>query len=238
MNIEVMFSNFGSLFKLFGWYSLLLIVGTVAIMFPINLLWKHLMKKDELSRLRKTVSFISVYVVALAIIVAFTALVSHGNLYDYGYISGSTLALGFCAQVLWELIKLVRDYGFNKVVKLIAEKTNWNKLLKQFGKKYNIDTKLVDIVATEIEDKYLKNTDTTELEVFEKDESEIILDIHNKLGGFVETGKLDEIASGVLLILKESWGYKPKQETVEENTVEEITENTETKVEDEYIEIK
>lgn len=232
MDIEAIFSNFGSLFKTFGWYSLLLIVGTVVIMYPINLLWKHIMKKDGLIRLRKIVSFLSVYIVALTLIAAFTAIVSHGNLTDYGYLSGSTLALGFCAQVLWELVKLIRDYGFNKVVKLIAEKTNWNKLLKQFGKKYNIDTKLIDIVATEIEDKYLKNIDKSELEIFERDESSIILDIHNKLGGFVETGKLDEIAAGVLLILKESWGYKPEKQ--EQPAIEETTEEEK----DDYIEIK
>lgn len=232
MSMEAIFNNFGSLFKTFGWYSLLLIVGTVVIMFPVNLLWKHLMKKDNLSRLRKTTSFISVYIVALALISIFTAIFSIGSFTDYGYLSGSTLALGFCAQALYELIKLARDYGFNQLIKCISEKINWKKLLKDFGKKNNVDTKLIDIIATEIEEKYLNNIDTSELEKIEKEESSIITDIHNKLNGFVETGKLDEIAAGVLLILKESWGYKPEQFIVEETS-----ENTETKTDD-YIEIK
>ena len=51
------------LFDNFGWYSIILVVITTALMIPINILYKKLFKKDSLDRLRKTFSGVSVFIV-------------------------------------------------------------------------------------------------------------------------------------------------------------------------------
>lgn len=240
MGLHDVFNKFGSLFSTFGWWSIALIAATVGIMIPINLLWKKLMKKEELARLRKVVSFLSVYVVAIILVSIVTAIFSKSSFTDFGYLSGSTLALGFCAQVVWELIKIIRDYGFKKFIAWISEKIDWKKSLKKFAKQYNIDSKIVDYVADAIEDKYLKNIDTADVKIFEENEGSMILDIHQRLSGFVATENLEEIAKGVYNLIKEAW--IPSKETVKQEQPEVIEEVTEEKSDEqakdgEYIEL-
>ena len=205
MELESIFKNFGSLFEVFNWWSLALIVGVVLVMIPINMLYKKIMKKDGLSRLRKTTSFISVYLISLAAIAGFTGIASTGFVLTFEYLSGTTLALGFCSQFLWEIIKLVRDYGFSKVIKSISEKVDWKKALKEFGKKYNIDTKITDVIATAIENKYLDQINADSVKAFAENEFAMINEIQSKLTGFVETNNIKEVAAGIYTMLKESW---------------------------------
>lgn len=240
MELQDIFNKFGSLFDTFGWWSIALITATVVIMIPVNLLWKKLMKKENLSRLRKITSFLSVYVVALILVSAITAIFSKGSFNDFGYLSGSTLALGFCAQVIWELIKIIRDYGFNKFIVWASEKIDWKKSLKKFTKQYNIDSKLVDYITDAIEDKYLKGVDVADVKLFEENESSMLLDIHQRLSGFVSTENLEEIAKGVFNLLKDAW-IQSKEDTEQEQpeVIEDNAEDnsTEQNKDDEYIDL-
>lgn len=211
MEFAELFSNFGGLFKVFSYWSILLIVGVTLVMIPINLLWKKLMKKDKLQRLRKVVSTLSVYVVALAAVAGFTWITSTGS-YTFAYLSGATLSLGFCSQFLWMIIKLIRDYGFAKVAVYIAESIDWKKSLKEFGKKFNIDTKITDIIATEIENKYLADIETDAVKAFAENETAMLSGIQQKLDGFVKTEDLQEVAKGLFEMLRDSWKATPKVE--------------------------
>lgn len=240
--MEELFNNFGSLFNVFGWWSLLLIIGTTGIMIPINILWKKIMKKDDLQRLRKLTSSFSVYVVAIALISVFTAIVCRNKFSDLGYLFGSTLSLGFCSQVLWAVIKVVRDYGWRGIV-AIADKVNWSKAVKSLGKKYNLDEKLIDYITDEIENNYLSNVDTTEAEALIENELTIISDINKKLEGFVADDKISDVAKGIYETLRDAWaGVKKekKQQTIEvvEEPKVETTEPTETVSEETIIDVK
>lgn len=221
--MEEIFNNFGSLFNVFGWWSLALIAGVTIVMVPVNMLYKKIMKTEELARLKKVVAFISVYVLSLIAVCIFTAIVNGEHLNDFGYLSGSTLALGFCSQVLWELIKLIRDYGWNKVIALIAEKIEWKKPLKALCEKYNIDTKIVDFIATEIEENYLKNIDTDAVSAIAENELNMITDIQSKLKGFVADEKLEELAMGVYQLIKNAYVKKDTSTSVSDTNVSEIT---------------
>ena len=223
--MEELFNNFGSLFEVFSWWSLLLVVGTTAIMIPINLLWKKVMKKDELQRLRKITSSFSVYVVAIALVSIFTAIVDTSKFSDLGYLFGSTISLGFCSQVLWAVIKVVKDYGWKGIV-AIMDKVNWSKAIKSLGEKYNLDVKLIDYIATEIETNYLSNIDTTEAEALLENELAIVNDIKKKLEGFTAEESIGDVAKGIYETLKDAWKDSKTSKTQEEQSVEVIEEST------------
>lgn len=236
--MEELFNNFGSLFEVFSWWSLLLIVGTTAIMIPVNILWKKIMKKDELQRLRKITSSFSVYVVAIALISIFTAIVDAGRFSDLGYLFGSTISLGFCSQVLWAIIKVVKDYGWKGIV-AITDKVNWSKAIKSLGEKYNLDVKLIDYIATEIETNYLSNIDTTEAEALLENELAITEDIKKKLEGFATEENIGDVAKGIYETLKDAWKDSKTNKTQEEQSVEVIEEcTTEKETEENVIDVK
>ena len=48
MDFKVIFDNCSLLFEYFGWYSILLVLGTFTLMIPLNLLYKKIMKKEVL----------------------------------------------------------------------------------------------------------------------------------------------------------------------------------------------
>ena len=85
MDYQKFFDTGKMLFEHFGWYSLLLVLATTLIMIPVNLLWKKVMKKESLERLRKTVSCLSVYVIALGLVAFFTGVVLRHEL-TFGYL--------------------------------------------------------------------------------------------------------------------------------------------------------
>lgn len=203
MDFVEIFKNFGSLFETFQYYSILLIVGVTSIMIPINILWKKAMKKESLERLRKTVSVLSVYVLSIAAVCLFT-LCTHTKL-TFEYVSGASLSLGVCSQFLWFIIKLIRDFGFKRLIKFVSENVDWKKALKSFGAKFNIDTKITDIIATEVENKYLAEINADAVKAFTEHEKEMIASIYSKLSGFVETKDLQTVSIELFKMLKDAW---------------------------------
>lgn len=203
MEFSEIFRNFGSLFETFKYFSILLILGVTAVMIPVNMLWKKIMTKDSLERLRKTVSGLSVYAIS-AIAVSIFTLFTHTKI-TFTYVSSATISLGICAQFLWFCIKIIRDYGFSKFIKWLSEKVAWKKALKLFGEKYNIDTKITDIIATEIENNYLDKINADAVTAFEEYGSEMVKTMYEKLKGFVKDEDLSDVALGLFGMLKESW---------------------------------
>ena len=110
MSIDTLWAEAQLLFSHFGWYSLLLVAGTMLVMIPINILYKHIMKKESLQRLRKTISALSVYLVAMGVVALFTWTVVKQPI-TFTYLVGACIPCGFLAQVLWTIVKFIRDYG-------------------------------------------------------------------------------------------------------------------------------
>lgn len=158
MDYKVVFDNCSLLFDYFGWYSILLVVATTGIMIPINMLYKKLMKTESLERLRKVVSALSVYVIALALIAFFTGVVVKEPI-TAGYLFSAMLPCGLLAQLLWAVIKVIKDYGIEPIIKSIAQ----SKEAKQWFVSLGLDEGLVDTIMTRI-DNYLKNVNASTLD--------------------------------------------------------------------------
>lgn len=215
MDYKVVFDNCALLFEYFGWYSILLVVATTGIMIPINMLYKKLMKTEPLERLRKVVSALSVYVVALALIAFFTGVVVRQPI-TASYLFSAMLPLGLLAQVLWAIIKVIKDYGIEPILKSIAQ----SKEAKQWFVNLGLDEGLVNTIMTRI-DNYLKNVNVSTLDDVVAQETILYQDLKNKLAGFVDNDKIDETATKIIEQVKSKYT----------NNTTETNNETETKTE-------
>lgn len=215
MDYKVVFDNCALLFEYFGWYSILLVVATTGIMIPINMLYKKLMKTEPLERLRKVVSALSVYVVALALIAFFTGVVVRQPI-TASYLFSAMLPLGLLAQVLWAIIKVIKDYGIEPILKSITQ----SKEAKQWFVNLGLDEGLVNTIMTRI-DNYLKNVNVSTLDDVVAQETILYQDLKNKLAGFVDNDKIDETATKIIEQVKSKYT----------NNTTETNNETETKTE-------
>lgn len=181
----MIFDNCSLLFEYFGWYSVLLVLATFGLMIPLNLLYKKIMKKESLDRLRKIVSALSVYAVALGLIALFTGVVIKAPL-TASYLFGATLPCGILAQILWALVKVARDYGLEPILKAIAQ----NKEAKAWIVSLGLEESFVNTIMTSV-DKYLEGVNATTFEDVVKQELALTQNLRQKLSGFVETKDLD-----------------------------------------------
>lgn len=210
MDYKVVFNNCALLFEYFGWYSILLVVGTTGLMIPLNLLYKKIMKKDSFSRLRKIVSALSVYVIALGLVAFFTGVVVKQPI-TASYLFSAMLPCGLLAQVLWAVIKVIKDYGIAPIVKSIAQSKEAKKWMVDLG----INESLVNTIMTRI-DNYLSNVNATTFEDVVAQETVIYQDLKNKLAGFVDATKLDEAATKILEQVKAKYPNKKTKTKTEQ----------------------
>lgn len=210
MDYKVVFDNCALLFEYFGWYSILLVIGTTGLMIPLNLLYKKIMKKDSLSRLRKVVSALSVYVIALGLVAFFTGVVVKQPI-TVSYLFSAMLPCGLLAQALWAVIKVIKDYGIAPIVKSIAQ----SKEAKQWMVDLGINESLVNTIMTRI-DNYLSNVNATTFEDVVAQETVIYQDLKNKLAGFVDATKLDEAATKILEQVKSKYTNKKTKTKTEQ----------------------
>lgn len=209
MEYQKIFDNAKLLFEYFGWYSLLLVLGTTLIMIPVNLLYKKIMKKDTLERLRKTLSSITVYIIALGLIALFTHFVIKAPL-TFDYLMTSCLSCGLLSMLLWAIIKFVRDYGVLPIINSILKSKEANKWLKEMG----LSDKLISIIYSNI-DKYCKDTNIVSLDDFIKNEANIINQITTQITGFISNDKINEAVNKISQTIKEK--FKPVSQANKEN---------------------
>lgn len=212
MDYKVVFDNCALLFDYFGWYSILLVVATTGIMIPINMLYKKLMKTESLERLRKVVSALSVYVVALALIAFFTGVVVKEPI-TAGYLFSAMLPCGLLAQLLWAVIKVIKDYGIEPIIKSIAQ----SKEAKQWFISLGLDEGLVDTIMTRI-DNYLKNVNASTLDDVVAQETILYQDLKNKLAGFVDNDKINDVATKIIEQVKSKYSNNKTETKTEIET--------------------
>lgn len=212
MDYKVVFDNCALLFEYFGWYSILLVVATTGIMIPINMLYKKLMKTEPLERLRKVVSALSVYVVALALIAFFTGVVVRQPI-TASYLFSAMLPLGLLAQVLWAIIKVIKDYGIEPILKSITQ----SKEAKQWFVNLGLDEGLVNTIMTRI-DNYLKNVNASTLDDVVAQETILYQDLKNKLAGFVDNDKINDVATKIIEQVKSKYSNNKTETKTEIET--------------------
>ena len=185
------------LFENFGWFSVLLVLGTTLIMIPINMLYKKLMKKENLQRLRKTISCFSVYIVAFALIALFTGIATNHTI-TFAYLFSTSINCGLMSMLLWAIIKFARDYGVLPLINIILTNKEAKKWLKELG----IDSSLVNLVNKKIE-QYIKDKNIVSIEDYIKNEMLIANQVRTQLNGFVANDKINDLVNSILQPVKQ-----------------------------------
>lgn len=178
------------IFSYFGWYSIGLVALTTLIMIPISLLLKKIFKSEGTQRLRKTISSLLVYVVSAGVVSAFTAIFKIATI-TFHYLVGTAIPVALLAMLLWAILKVVRDYGFKPVLKLISQSKAWKEGIYKLG----VDKKVVDLVISKA-DKYLAGINATKAEEVIKQETMLTRQIATEINGFVDgTANISEVAT-------------------------------------------
>ena len=196
MDYQNFFDTAKMLFERFGLYSILLVLGTTLIMIPINMLYKKLFKKESLNRLRKTVSCLSVYLVALGLVAFFTWLVFKEPL-TIEYLFSSCMSCGLLSMFLWAVIKFIRDYGLMPIWNVILA----NKEAKAWLKEIGLSEKLVDVISQEVK-KYLKDKNIVSLDAYLEKELDIKSHLRLQMSGFVTSDKINDAITNILQPIK------------------------------------
>lgn len=195
MDYQKFFDTMKMLFEHFGWYSLLLVLATTLIMIPINMLYKKLFKKDNLDRLRKTISCLSVYLVALGLVAFFTGVVLKETI-TIDYLVASSMNCGLLSMFLWAVIKFVRDYGVLPIANMVLE----NKKAKAWLKELGVPEKLVEVLTDEVKSK-MGNKPT--LEQYLAKEQELIAHLRLQMSGFLASDKINDAIKNILKPIKD-----------------------------------
>ena len=178
------------LFNSFGWYSICLVVATTLIMIPVSILLKKIFKSEGTQRLRKTISAVMVYAVSLGVVASVTAIFKL-RVITFDYLISTCIPVGLLAMFLWAIIKIVRDYGFKQLLKLITKSKAWKEGIYDLG----VDKKVVDLVIKNA-DEYLKDIDITKAENLLESTTVLSRKIAIEINGFVgEEGNVTEITN-------------------------------------------
>lgn len=196
MDYQKFFDTAKMLFEHCGVYSIILVLSTTILMIPVNMLYKKLMKKESLDRLRKTLSCLSVYLIALGLVAFFTGVVLKKPL-TFDYLFTSCMSCGLLSMFVWAVIKFVRDYGWLPVFNAIVKNKEAKKWLKELG----VSEALVSLVNTNI-DKYIKDNNIKSLDDYLKNEINIATQIRTQINGFVANDKVNEIVKNILQPIK------------------------------------
>lgn len=196
------------LLKQYGWQAVLVAVLTVALIECLKPLARKLITKENV---RHTVYTTLNYILSLGLSALLAAILKRMD--DVFTLYGSAIL------VVNILTPIVANTGLlawvEGVVKDIWNKTTdngaWKKTLEDLGKIFGVDTAMLDAVATKVEEEYLPLIQAGKDLFFVGNRDELILNIKQKLAGFVDNGKLQEVAEELFEKLKESW--KESKET-------------------------
>lgn len=178
------------IFSYFGWYSIALVALTTLIMIPVSLLLKKIFKSESTQRLRKTISSLLVYGVSAGVVSAYTAIFKVATI-TFHYLVNTAIPIALLAMLLWAIIKVVRDYGFKPLLKLISQSKSWKEGIYKLG----VDKKIVDLVIAKA-DKYLAGINAKSAEEVIKQETMLTRQIATEINGFVDgTVNIGEVAT-------------------------------------------
>lgn len=190
------------LLKQYGWQAVVIAVLTVALIECIKPLARKFISKENA---RHTLYTALNYVFSLGLSAALAAILKRMD--DVFTLYGSAIL------VVHILTPIVANTGFLKwiegIFKDIWQKTTesgaWKKAVEDIGQIFGVDTTMLDAVATKIEEEYLPLIQAGKDVFFAENKEELIANMKQKLAGFVENGKLQEVAESLFQKLKDSW---------------------------------
>lgn len=226
------------LYTLFGWWALAIVLTTVVCMIPINKGIKYLFNRLSLSteaksddttetkitqinRLRKVVSSICVFVVAIIVLYLFQWIFGTQN-YNIEYILSNCIPIGMCAMFAWAIIKSIKEAGVLPVVSWIAEKLETTGYIDKLFENIPIDKKISESVYKMLKSK-IATISTDETDSYFNDG--LYGDITSLLDVFNITENVDSLTASIAEIIKNK--FSTRSEEGKENETETENDNQE-----------
>lgn len=202
---NVIVDYFDQAIENYGWWSLLLVLITFLIMIPINLLITKLFSKttsESMERLRKTISSVSVFVVAFAISYIYVAIFEVET--TAADVFGNSLPIAVLAMGLWSVVKLARD----GVIKPLLEKLR-DPIKEKLKEITGVDEEIIESIYDKLVE-YVKDSDEDNADAVINNEKELLLKSIDMLTGFTENVSSSDVASQLYECLKLKFVKKNK----------------------------
>ena len=184
----------------YGWQS----VVSAVIAFLLVELLKPLARKFITKKpIRHTLYWLLSYVFSLGLTVGLAAIL--GRFDEWISLYGSTVI------VVSILAPLISNVGFwdwiegivaDLKVKLSDSKV-WKNALKALASSFGVDTSVLDKIATMIKSEYEQYLSSDAKSFLDSNSEELVLNIKQKLAGFVDNDKLQDAAAGLFAAIKD-----------------------------------
>ena len=187
-----------SLFANYGWWALALVGATFLVMIPVNALIKVVFKNaksTEASRIRKTLSALFVYLVAMGVVAVANLILHIDTNIEFLFIS--CVPVGSVAMVVWAAFKFTRDLGFGWLIKMLEKSGKIKEILKGLPLDNKIAFKIYNNLIEQIEKAKGENS-----QIVESKQVELTAMASSMLNGFVEAEKVSSTAAGIVDALK------------------------------------
>lgn len=186
----------------YGWQAVTIAVITCVLIELLKPLVRKLVKNKNI---RHVLYYVLRYVVALGL-TAILALILHrlGDLFElYGPAMVVVNVMGqvFSNIGFFEWI----EKNCSNIWSKVTESGIWRKAIKEVGSAFGVDEALLDTIATKVENQYLPLIEAGASAFFTDNKEELILNLKQKLAGFVSNDKLQELAETLFKKLAASW---------------------------------
>lgn len=203
--------------KQYGWQALVVSLFVFALIECIKPLARKIIKQTNV---RHTVYVGLNYISTLGFSALFALLI-------FKSIDKTWALYGSAIVVVNILYPVIANLGFfNWIASLfknmyesITENGKWNKTVRELAKALGVDEKILDEIATRVENQYLPKIKEGAEKFFGDNAKEVILNIKQKLAGFIPNEQLDAVAQLLFQKLAEAWVEKTEEVEVVEAEV-------------------
>lgn len=203
------------LLKEYGWQAVIIALLTFVLIECVKPLARKFIKQ---SNIRHVVYTGLNYLISLGLTCVLAAILHRFN--DWYTLYGSAIV------VINILGPIISNAGFwTWVERLIgdalsksSERGAWKKAMKELGTAFGVDAAILDTIAAKVEDEYLPLIEKGAELFFTENREELVLNLKQKLAGFADNGKLQELAESLFEKLAGSWkDSKEKKSNSEES---------------------
>lgn len=208
----------------YGWQAVVVALLDFAIIECCKPCARKLIKKEQV---RHTLYTVASYVLCFGLAVAMAAILKKFDML-LNYVGSSIIVANVLAPIF-------ANVGFfNWIEKVVgqlwgkmSESGQWKKAVTEIGKAFGVDSAMLDVVATKIEEEYMPLIKEGANLFFDNNEEELTMNITQKLAGFVKNEQLQDVAKALFDKLKESWKKDKSNEVKEDEPVTDSEENKE-----------
>lgn len=195
--------------KQYGWQSLVVAIATFIMIECIKPLARKWFKKTQV---RHTLYTICNY----AFTFGFSAFLSWvlGRFGDLSALFGSSIIV---VNILYPVIANVGIFAWlESVAKSLFDKVTkegkWKELVKELSIKIGIGEEIINLIISRFESEYALQLGADVVSFLLGNESELLLNLKQKLAGFVDNAKLNEVSEQLLDSIKAAWvGFVNKE---------------------------